>query len=354
MISNGGRLSDDLGHRVGVRCGRACVGESDPVNGTETGHSRPLRVLVTGWSGVLHGEATAGDVLSMAAVTDALTGAGLACDTGWSAVMCPPGGLRLADADPAAYTHLVWACGPLSGEPVAATAARFAGCRRIAVGVSVLDPDDPAVAAFDTVIARDSGGADGLVDLAARTAVGAVPVVAVFLTSGQQEYGGRRRHEDVNALLGRWLGSRDLARLDLDTRLDPRDWRLAATPAQVESVVRRVDAVVTTRLHGLVLGLKNGVPAVAVDPVAGGAKVTAQARAWDWPVLAAETLTAAALDVALDSALSGPGRAAARRVAASAPAAGAGQLDALLAALGQARNGTSTASSSAERTSGIP
>lgn len=324
------------------------------MNGTGTGHSRPLRVLVTGWSGVLHGEATAGDVLSMAAVTDALTDAGLACDTGWSAVMCPPGGLRLADADPADYTHLVWACGPLSGEPVAATAARFAGCRRIAVGVSVLDPDDPAVAAFDTVIARDSGGADGLVDLAARTAVGAVPVVAVFLTSGQQEYGGRRRHEDVNALLGRWLGSRDLARLDLDTRLDPRDWRLAATPAQVESVVRRVDAVVTTRLHGLVLALKNGVPAVAVDPVAGGAKVTAQARAWDWPVLAAETLTPAALGVALDSALSGPGRAAARRAAASAPAAGAGQIDALLAALGQARNGTSTASSSAERTSGTP
>jgi len=71
-------------------------------------------------------------------------------------------------------------------------------------------------------------------------------------------------------------------------------------------------------------------------------------------VLAAETLTAAALDVALDSALSGPGRAAARRAAASAPAAGAGQIDALLAALGQARNGTSTASSSAERTSGTP
>jgi len=295
---------------------------------------RPVRVLVTGWSGVLHGEATAGDVLSMVAVTDALTEAGIACETGWSAVMCPRGGLRLDDADPGAFTHLVWACGPLSGAPVLETAARFAGCRRIAVGVSVLDPADPAVAAFDTVLPRDTEGADGLVDLAARPAAGSVPVVAVFLTAGQHEYGARRRHDRVSAAIGDWLGSRDLARLHLDTRLDPRDWRLAATAGQVESVVRRVDAVVTTRLHGLVLALKNGVPAVAVDPVSGGAKVSAQAAAWDWPVLAADAVTPAALDAALDAALSGAGRDAAHRAAASAGSAGREQLAALLAALG--------------------
>lgn len=295
--------------------------------------ARSPRVLVTGWSGVLHGEATAGDVLAMQAVADALTAAGTACETGWSAVMCPPGGLRLTDADPADFTHLVWACGPLHGAPVTETADRFAGCRRIAVGVSVLDPADAAVDAFHVVIARDSVGTGGLPDLAARPVVGSVPVVAVFLTHGQQEYGTRRRHDDVSGALGRWLGSRDLARLELDTRLDPRDWRLAATPRQVESVLRRVDAVVTTRLHGLVLALKNGVPVVVVDPVLGGAKVTAQARAWDWPVLGAESVDPASLDAALAAALSAPGRAAAARASVSALSAGAGQLDALLAAL---------------------
>lgn len=45
------------------------------------------------------------------------------------------------------------------------------------------------------------------------------------------------------------------------------------------------DLVVTTRLRGLVLALRNGVPALAVDPVVGGAKVAAQGRAWDRPVL---------------------------------------------------------------------
>lgn len=291
------------------------------------------RVLVVGWSSVLHGEATAGDVLSMGAVAEAVAGAGIAVDTAWSAVMRPAGGLALDDADPAHYTHLVFACGPLHGTPVRELHDRFPGAVRIAVGVSVLDPHDPAVTGFAHVIARDTLGSGGLRDLAARPVVTDVPVVAVFLTHGQQEYAQRRRHDTVSGVLGGWLRGRDLACLDLDTRLDPRDWRLAGTAAQVESVIRRVDAVVTTRLHGLVLALKNGVPAVVVDPVSGGAKVTAQARAWDWPVLGADGLHAAALDAALDHALSPAGRAAARVAAAGAGVAGQSQLAQLLGAL---------------------
>ncbi len=294
------------------------------------------RVLVVGWSSVLHGEATAGDVLSMAAVAAAVADAGYAVDTAWSAVMRPAGGLALDDADPARYSHLVFACGPLHGEPVLELHERFRASTRIAVGVSVLDPADPAVTGFDLVVPRDVAGTEGRRDLAATVAVAAVPVVGVFLTHGQQEYAGRRRHEAVTGVLAGWLRGRAEATLDLDTRLDPRDWRLAATPGQLESVVRRLDAVVTTRLHGLVLALKNGVPAVAVDPVSGGAKVTAQARAWGWPVLAADGLTPPALDAALDHALSDAGRAAAHAAAGSAtatPRGGDPQLAALLAAL---------------------
>jgi Polysaccharide pyruvyl transferase len=50
-------------------------------------------------------------------------------------------------------------------------------------------------------------------------------------------------------------------------------------------VIARADVVVTTRLHGLVLALTQGMPVLAVDPVAGGAKVATQAAAWGWPVL---------------------------------------------------------------------
>ncbi|MGX5359683.1 polysaccharide pyruvyl transferase family protein [Kocuria sp. KH4] len=272
-----------------------------------------MRTLVVGWSSVLHGEATAGDVLAMDAVADALGAAGVPHDVAWSAVMCPPGGLRLDDADPGRYTDLVFVCGPATGRSIAELHERFAHCRRIAVGVSVLDPGDPVTAGFHRVIARDRPGTVAHRDLAARPAPRTVPVLGVYLTSGQQEYGARRRHETTRAGLESWLGGLDAARLPLETRLDPRDWRLPATAAQVGSVVARLDAVVTMRMHGLVLALRAGVPALAVDPVAGGGKVTAQARAWDWPaVLGPEELGPDRLEEQLAWCLSEDGRKAAQ------------------------------------------
>jgi hypothetical protein len=78
-----------------------------------------------------------------------------------------------------------------------------------------------------------------------------------------------------------------------------------------------MDAVVTTRLHGLALGLKAGVPVLAVDPVAGGGKVTAQGAALGWPVFAAEdTGDPALLGERLAWCLSAEGRA---RAAAELP-----------------------------------
>ena len=62
-----------------------------------------------------------------------------------------------------------------------------------------------------------------------------------------------------------------------DTRLATGEPHVPSTAAQVESLLRRLDAVVSSRLHGMVLALKNGVPVVALDPVDGGAKVAAQA-----------------------------------------------------------------------------
>lgn len=133
--------------------------------------------------------------------------------------------------------------------------------------------------------------------------------------------------------LEQWLGGLDAARLPLDTRLDPRDWRLPATAAQVGSVIARLDAVVSMRMHGLVLALRAGVSVLAVDPVAGGGKVSAQARAWDWPaVLAAEETDPARLNGLLRWCLSDAGRDAAGARAALAPSGG-GQLEELVGLL---------------------
>lgn len=118
-------------------------------------------------------------------------------------------------------------------------------------------------------------------DLAARAPeVPARPVVGVILTHGQEEFGyGRlRRQGQVAEEVTRWLAAKDCARLELQPRLDTHDWHLSATPAQLQSVLARLDLVVTDRLHGLVTALRVGTPVLAVDPVSGGARLTAQAR----------------------------------------------------------------------------
>jgi hypothetical protein len=245
-----------------------------------------LRVLVTGWPSFPDGVATAGDVLAMEAVAAALAEAGIGCELAWSPVLRPQGP-TLAQAAPRRFTHLVFACGPVHGPLVAGLHDRYRACTRIAVGVSVTDPADPAVTGFDVVLPRDAPGADAERDLSAQAPVAPVPVAGIVLAGAQPEYGTAEAGSAITAGLSRWLTGLDCARVPLDTRLDARDWAHCATPGQFESVIRRLDVVVTTRLHGLVLALKNGVPALAVDPVPGGAKVTAQASVWDWPVLTA-------------------------------------------------------------------
>lgn len=257
----------------------------------------PRRVLLTGWFSFLHGEATAGDVLALERVRDVLGRAGVAHDVAWSPGF-RPGALHLADVRPEDYSHLVFVCGPLHGRQIEDLHRRFAHCARIAVGTSVIAPDSPAVTGFHRVLARDAGTAEPGRDLAARApALPPRPVVGLVLTHGQHEYGRQRRHGQVAEQVTRWLAAKDCARLEIDTRLDIRDWRLCATPAQLEAVLTRLDLVVTDRLHGLVLALRAGVPALAVDPVEGGAKLTAQARACDWPALVpAERLDRARLE----------------------------------------------------------
>ena len=242
------------------------------------------RVLIVGWPSFLHGEATAGDVLAMEAARSVLSHAGFRCDLAWSPVF-RPGGRTLEDSPPEDYTHLVFTCGPLHGWQVEQLHDRYQGCYRVAVGVSVIDPADPAVTGFHQVLARDAPGTAGRLDLAAAVRGPAVPVAAVILANAQPEYTVRGRHAPLMEELGEWLATLNCARVVVDTRLACGDWRSPATAAQVEAVIARADVVVTTRLHGLVLALKQGVPVLAVDPVAGGAKVAAQAAAWGWPVL---------------------------------------------------------------------
>lgn len=259
------------------------------------------RILLSGWFSFRDGEVTAGDELALRRVQHALDAAGLPYDTAWSPGFRPDA-LHLEEVDPRRYEQLVFVCGPLHGPQIEALHRRFAHCLRIAVGTSVIDPAASAVTGFHHVLARDGAGHRVAQDLAAAGHAALrggrrPPVVGVVLTHGQREYGERRKHDEAAGAITRWLGTKDCACLPLDTRLAPDDWRLCATPEQLDAVLARLDLVVTDRLHGMVLALCTGVPALAVDPVEGGAKVTAQARACRWPaVVPAEALGPAEFD----------------------------------------------------------
>jgi hypothetical protein len=154
--------------------------------------------------GFLHGEATAGDVLSMQQVRAAPEGADVPCEVAWSPLF-RPGTLTLDDAAPERYAHVDFVCGPLHGQQLRWLHDHFARCRRIAVGVTVVDPSDPTVTGWTCC----SCGTPG---------------------PGQP----------------------------------------SSTPSCSASMR------CSTRRHGLVLALRHGVPALAVDPVAGAGKVSAQ------------------------------------------------------------------------------
>lgn len=266
------------------------------------------RVLVCGWFSFPWMGATAGDLLAARTVGTWLDDAGIEHDVAVSDALAghEPDGVRWDEVPADRYTDVAVVCGPIGdAPPLTDLLARFAGARRWALDVTMLqrrDEWDP----FDGWWARD-GDPDSAprVDLALAAPGRPAPVVALVLAHEQLEY-PERRHAEVHAVLRAVLAERDVAVVEVDTCFDPANQTGLRSAAQVDGVLRVAHAVVTTRLHGLVLGLRNGTPVLAVDPVAGGAKVSAQAQALGWPeVLRPDEVDAATVGAALDRLLAG-------------------------------------------------
>jgi hypothetical protein len=265
-----------------------------------------MRALVTGWFSFEDMGGTAGDLY----VRDVI-GAWL------DEISCPydialsprlGGGIALDRIDPARYTHLIFACGPLgAGEPALSLLQRFGHARRIGVNLSMLDPVEDWNP-FDLLLERDSSRA-ARPDLAILAKEPRVPVVGLILVHEQKEYASGR-HAIVHRLIREFLADVQAAVVNIDTCLDPPNTTGLRSAAEIESLIARMDVVVTTRLHGLVLSLKNGVPVVAVDPISGGAKIARQAEVLGWPhALTPETLTPETVRSAFTEALKPSSRA---------------------------------------------
>lgn len=224
-----------------------------------------MRILVVGWFSFPDMAATVGDLACADVISDWLG------DMPHDVLVAPPNGSNNWRAvDPDRYSHVVFVCGPFGPDWQAEFWNHFAACRKIAVNISPLG--HPLV--FDEVISRDDHP-----DLSLATPVSHVPLVGLCLVHPQPEYGDRGRHAEVERVIREYL--KTSAVVEVDTRVD----RTPKSLAQVETVLARMDYVITTRLHGLVLSLKNGVPAVAVDCISGGAKVYNQAVTLGWPAV---------------------------------------------------------------------
>jgi hypothetical protein len=269
-----------------------------------------MRILVAGWFSFEQMGASAGDLLARDVLCNWLAENGYAYDV----AVAPPftGGIDWRSADPCTYSHVAFVCGPFgNGPPVTGFLERFAGCRLVGLNLSMLQALEEWNP-FELLLERDSSRC-ARPDLAFLAPPSKVPIIGVVLVHQQPEYGVRALDREASAAIERLVDLREASIVHIDTRFDTGANALR-TPGEVEALIARMDTVITTRLHGLVLAIKNGVPALAIDAVAGGAKVQRQATAIGWPVIfTADKLTDRALWKAFDYCLTSQAREEAKR-----------------------------------------
>lgn len=244
-----------------------------------------MRALVLGWFSYSIGTSTIGDVAAASTVVDVLSGLGYEPQV-WAS---PYLGFDLpwVDGPNDHYDIAVWVCGPLAGLRPFEKLDHIDADHFFAVGVS--DVGNEALhQRFDRILWRDSGGKPEW-DIAFGARLPSRPVVGVVLAGAQHEYPSDLHH-DVEEVVDSCLRAVSAARMNIDTKL-PANAFGQVDPEAILRQIASVDAVVTTRLHGVVMALRTGTPVIAIDQVPDGAKVSAQCKALEVPAYSPDQLT---------------------------------------------------------------
>ncbi|MGV2826611.1 polysaccharide pyruvyl transferase family protein [Myxosarcina sp. GI1(2024)] len=237
-----------------------------------------MKILVVGWFSFEDCNVTAGDLMARDLACQWIERAGYHYDVALLPIFS--GGVDWRTVDPATYSHLVFVCGPFPLNKITNDfLKRFNSCRLIGLDLSIIEPIN-SWNPFDVLLERDSS-ASSHPDITFLARHPKVPVVGIILVHPQAEYGSKGKYKVANEAINRLITSREMVAVAIDTGLAPNTTNLRSS-AEVESLIARMDVVVTTRLHGTVLALKNGVPVVAIDAIAGGAKVSRQAKTIGW------------------------------------------------------------------------
>jgi hypothetical protein len=239
--------------------------------------------LIAGWFSFENMGTTAGDLIARDLVGTWLKEASITYDTAVAASFPCKGGVNWQEVNPQQYTDVVFVCGPFgNGWPLTEFLNHFSSTRLIGINLSLLQSLN-TWNPFDLLYERDSSVTTNP-DITFNGSFTSVPLVGIIRAHKQKEYGERALHDTANAAIDRLLKNHEAAVVHIDTALQANKSGLR-TPAEIETLISRMDMVITTRLHGTVLALKNGVPAIPIDPIAGGAKISSQVNTLQWPVL---------------------------------------------------------------------
>ncbi len=255
------------------------------------------RRLLVAWYGSFAGHGTIGDLLAMQSAVTQLVALGHAVCHATAAEIEVPGSRRVdwRTTPRDEVDALLFVCGPiLKGHPqTEALFEEFAAVRKIGVGVSLFPPGhDDYLDPFDEVLARE-GAPEPCEDIAIlapasidrrRRPHGGPPTVGIVLRGQQSEYGEARclcertermACEAAESIVRQAGGS--------IVRIENHLQRSGLSQAALETQYADCDLIITSRFHGAMLAIRHFVPAIAIDQIAGGAKVRNLVGAGGWP-----------------------------------------------------------------------
>ena len=242
-----------------------------------------MHALVMGWfSWELFGT-TAGDLIAKDIVCNWLEEAHITYDVALAKPFANETSVDWQQVDSQKYTDIVFVCGPFRLTwPVPEFLSYFSNCRFIGVNLSMLQPLSEWNP-FTLLYERDSSATINP-DITFYAKPNRVPVVGLLLVHKQKEYGSKGMYDHAHEVIKKLTDKIKACVVPIDTMIEWNKGGLR-TQDEIETLISRMDLVITTRLHGTVLAIKNGVPAIPVDPVAGGAKISAQVKTIGWPIL---------------------------------------------------------------------
>lgn len=253
-----------------------------------------MKVLIAGWFSAPLKTATTGDYLALHYVISVARSLGADVR-----VLGEEPHPKMIDAHWATPSDshecdvLIWVCGPLFGTFPSELSERVTCRRAIAVNVSDVGHRE-ANRAFDAIWWRDSVGTSNL-DLAMFSTLATPTRTVGLLFAGPQHEYAEDHSGVVDEAVSAWKQMTNSTWVNLDTKYPwnevGQDHELA-----IVGLIQSVDCLVTSRLHGLILGTALGTPVLPIEQVDGGAKVTAQATRLGVQAIRAGEVTAESIE----------------------------------------------------------